>query len=328
MGNLSELTLERIRSKYNEESIFKFGEFPEKTSISFISTGSLLLDDALGIGGVPRDGRFTEIIGPEGSGKTTLCQHIIANAQAQDLTCAFIDIENAVDPVYAQACGVDLDNLYFSQPGIAEEALGIAEELIKSGELQLIVLDSLASLSPESEHDGKFEDKNVTGMLRAKLLNVFFRRTMRSAKKNDVGILMTNQWRDNTGSFFGGRKAVGGHGVKYYASVRISLWNDDDIEDSGKKVGQIVEATIRKSKVSEPFKVAKFPVIGGKGIDKPSDVFTVAKELGVINNRGAYYYYNSENIAQGKYNTIMQLEDNPELLQAVEEECRQLLMGG
>jgi len=195
-------TLNAIRKQYNDEAIFLLNQFPRREVIS-IPTGSLLLDKALGVGGIPL-GRYTEVFGVEGSGKTTLSQHLIANAQSMGYACCFIDVESAVDLNYAEACGVDISKLLFSQPNFAEEALGIAEMLIRGGEVKLIVLDSIAALSPEKESEDEFEDKMVTGMQRAKLLAAFFRRTATCIRKENVAVILTNQMRENIGAFFGG----------------------------------------------------------------------------------------------------------------------------
>jgi len=317
--------LEEIRRTYSEESIFLLRQFPQK-EVEAISSGSLMLDAALGVGGIPM-GRYTEIFGIDGSGKTTLCQHIIANAQEAGLTCAFIDVENAVDPDYAQICGVNFDTLYMSQPDFAEEALGIAEILIRSGEVHLIVIDSIAALSPEKESEDKFQDKPVTGMHRAKLLNVFFRRTASRIRKNNVAVVMTNQMRDVVGSFFGGFKPPGGHGLKHYASVRIRLSRkrSGELKSGGAIIGQDIDFSVVKNKVGSPYINDKFTILFGYGIDMATDIATCAATLGILGKRGAYYVYDGETIAQGRTNAIAKLRDNVELLHLLREECKEML---
>jgi len=312
-----EETLKKLRRQYGEEALFLLEQFP-KSDVVGIPTGSLLLDQALGVGGVPM-GRFTEIYGCDGSGKTTLCQHVVANAQRKGLVCAYIDVENVIDIDYAEACGVDLSTLYLSQPDFAEEALGIAEILIKSGEFGVVVIDSIAALSPEKESEDKFEDKNVTGMQRAKLLNVFFRRVVKSVRINNVAVLLTNQIRDNTNSFFGGTKPTGGRGLKHYASVRIELKPKykGEVKEGGDMVGQEIEALIKKNKVAAPWALATFTILAGKGIDLASDVLAAGIEFGTLKKRGSYITYDGEVLGQGKAATATAIRDNPELMEAL-----------
>jgi len=322
-------TLKEIRKLYGDEALFLLSDFA-KPDVESISTGALLLDHALGVGGIPR-GRITEIFGVDSTGKTTICQHIVANAQKIGLVAAFIDVENAVDFDYATACGVDFDTLYISQPDFAEEALGIAEILIKSGEVGLVVLDSIASLSPEKESESdEFKDINVTGMLRAKLLNTFFRRTMSAIRRNDVAVVLTNQMRDNTKSFFGGLQTTGGRGLKHYASVRIKIEREyqGEVKSGGEIIGHTIVATIKKNKVASPFKKAKFVILAGSGIDSVADILTTAELLGIVNKRGAYYTYEGEVIAQGKAKTISALRRNLELAATLEALCKEMLING
>jgi len=323
MTKLSRETLDQVRKEYNDEALFLLSDFPTK-KVNSIPTGSLLLDDALGVGGIPR-GRITELYGIESAGKTTLCQHIVANVHRQDELAAFIDVEHAIDIAYAEKCGVDLDRLYLAQPNFAEEALGVAEILIRSGEVGVIIIDSIASLSPEKEQEGEFEDKNVTGMLRAKMLNTFFRRTKNYLRKHDIALVLTNQMRDNTKSFFGGLKTTGGHGVKHYASVRISLWRDDAIKDSGREVGLKVDATVKKNKVARPFRKAKFAILEDYVIDVPTDILVASVELGIVKKRGPYYKLDGEVIGHGESNTISELRENLELRNKLEEICRDII---
>jgi len=319
--------LKEIRKTYQEESLFLLSQFPRQ-EVSAIPTGSLLLDSALGVGGIPR-GRYTEIYGIDSVGKTTLCQHIIANAQALGLTAAFIDVENALDFDYAGACGVDFETLYISQPDFAEEALGVAEILIKSKEVHLIVLDSIAALSPEKESEGEFADQNIIGMLRAKMLNAFFRRTAVHIRKNNVAVVFTNQMRDNTKSFFGGLKTTGGRGLKHYASVRIDLKKKykGEIKEGDTIVGQDIIAVIKKNRVAPPWKNGVFSILAGYGIDRPTDILMASEFLGIVNKRGAYYVLDGEVIAKGRFNTIKSLRDNPELVLDLEGKCKEMLNG-
>lgn len=320
-------SLQEIRKLYGDQSLFLLSDFTP-VEVEAIPTGSYLLDHALGVGGIPR-GRITEIFGVDSSGKTTLCQHIVAGAQKEGLTCAFIDVENAIDFDYAAACGVNFDSLYISQPDFAEEALTIAEILIHSGEIGLVVIDSIAALSPEKESDGKFQDINVTGMLRAKLLNVFFRRTVTAMRKNRVAVVLTNQMRDNTKSFFGGLQTTGGRGLKHYASVRVKLEREyrGEIKSGGGVVGCNIVATVKKNKVAPPFKKASFAIMAGTGIDMAADVLTTSEVLGVVQKRGPYYTYDGEVLAKGKANSISALRENPELATEMGSVCRRMLDG-
>jgi len=322
-----EEVLKRIHKTYSDEALFLLNQFP-RIDVAAFSTGSLLLDCALGVGGIPR-GRFTEIYGVESTGKTTLCQHLIANAQAQGQTCAYIDVENAMDFDYAAACGVDFETLYISQPDFAEEALGIAEMLIQSGQVPLIIIDSVAGLSPEKEGEGTFEDKNIIGMLRAKLLNTFFRRTAVKVRQSETAVVFTNQMRDNTRSFFGGLKTTGGRGLQHYASVRIELKKkyQGEIKEGGEIIGQEIDATIKKNKVAPPWKKASFTIIAGKGIDREADTVSAAEALGILHKRGSYYVYDGETVGQGKAKTIKILRDTPELAVEIRDRCREVLDG-
>jgi len=213
--------LQAIRKRYGEEAIFLLNAFP-KRDVKVISTGSMLLDWATDVGGIPR-GRYTELVGTESTAKTTLSQHIVANAQKQGLTCAYIDVENSLDFDYAVACGVDFDSMYLAQPSFIEEALGITEELVKSGGVHVVVIDSVAAMMPEKVGDDEFHHENTAGMKRAAYLNDFFYRNTKYVRANDIAVIFTNQMRDNTKSQWGGYKGTGGHGLKHYASLRIRL---------------------------------------------------------------------------------------------------------
>jgi len=325
LAEISEDTLKRIRKLYDDESIFLLSDFPEP-GVRFTPTGAYVFDIALG-GGIPR-GRYTEIFGEDGSGKTTLCQHIVANAQREGLVCMFMDVENSVDLDYMRACGVDVDALYFSQPGSQEEALGIAEVLINSGEVGVIVIDSIAALSPAAESEKEFEDKNVTAMRRAKLLNVFFRRTCRAVRAKNVAVVFTNQLIDNTKSFWGGTKQPGGRGIKHYSSMRISLKRKykGEIELGDNMIGQDIEFNIVKNKVSEPFKSGIFTIIFGRGLDRAANILEAAVLLGVVSKRGAFYVYEGETIAKGRAACINTLQNNPEMIELLDERCREVIL--
>lgn len=316
--------LKEIRQRYNEESIYLLSDFPKK-DVNAISTGSILLDDAIGVGGVPR-GRITELYGPDSSGKTTLCQHIIASAHKQNELAAFIDVEHAMDPSYAERCGVDFSKLYISQPNFAEEALGIADALIRDGNVAVVIIDSIAALSPEIEREEEFGDVNTTGMIRAKLLGTFFRRTKNYLRQNDIALVVTNQMRDNTKSrFFGGLKTTGGHSVKHYASVRISLWRSDYIKERGEEIGLTIEATVKKNKVARPFKKATFKILKDYGIDNAANLLAVGMDLNLVRKSGSWYNFEGETLGQGEVNTIQTLREDPEIAGKLERLCWEIL---
>jgi len=320
--------LKKIKRLYGEEAIYLLNDFPTQ-DVDVIPTGALLLDQALGVGGIPR-GRVTEIFGLYNTGKTTICQHIIAEAQRLGLTPAYIDVENVLDFQWASLCGVDFDNLLLSQPSFAETALGIAEKLIKSGEIGLVVIDSAAALTPKSEEtEEEFKDVNTTGMRRAKLLYHFFRVVVPALRRNNVALVFTNQMRDNTKSIYGGVLPGCGHAIKYYASVRMEL----KVKKSGRVfsgdtvVGQEVQANIVKNRVAPPLKTASFVILFDAGIDKAADVLTAALSFGIVTKAGPYLRYNETTIGQGKAKTIQALRENPELLLAIEQECKEILYG-
>lgn len=322
---INELTLKQLRKQYTDTAVFLLDQFPKKEMLS-IPTGSMLLDKAIGVGGIPR-GRYTEIYGEDGSGKTTLCQHIVANAQKQGLTCAFIDVENVIDVDYAKACGVDFGTLYLSQPDFQEEALGIAELLIKSGDVGVVIIDSVAALTPEKEGEDEFGDKIVTGLLRAKLMKVFFRRTVPYIRRNDVAVVFTNQLIDNTKSMWGGTKPTGGRGIKHYTSLRISINKkyQGEIKTKGNIVGQDISYVIIKNKVGKPLQTGEFTILFGHGIDRATNILSAAIEFGLVNKRGSYYTHEGETLAQGRAGAISTLRENTELVDSLEKQCREML---
>ena len=322
---ISEMSLKEIQKLYGKEALYILSA-QEPEYMDAISTGALLLDADIGIGGIPR-GRITEIYGAESAGKTTLVQHIIANAQQAGITCAFLDIENAVDKDYAEACGVDFDTLLFSQPDFEEDALGIAEILVKDGNIGVVIVDSIAALTPKMEAEDTFEDKNVTGLLRAKLLKVFFRRAMPHIRRNNVAVIFTNQIIDNTKSMWGGTKPTGGRGIKHYASVRIALNKKykGEIKSGTEFVGQDIEYSIVKNKVGVPLKSGAFTILFGAGISQAGDTLTAGLTLGVLNKRGSYITYNGEVLAQGRAKAIAYLKENTEITTTIRDECRAML---
>lgn len=323
-------TLNKIRRLYSDTSIYKLEEFPA-VSVNVVPTGSLMLDKAIGTGGIPR-GRVTEVLGLEGTGKTTLCLHIISEAQKLGLQTIFIDVENAIDLKWARKCGVNTDELYLSQPSTAEEALGIADIVIKDGAAGLIVIDSAASLAPECEFNddktgGLFQDENTTGMRRAKLLYHFFRKNAAGLRKNDIALVFTNQLRDNTKSMYGGTVPTCGKALKYYASVRMELKTSKagEIESGGISTGREIEVAILKNRVGPPLQTAKFTISYEHGIWKAGDILDFCLEYGIIHKRASYYIYGEEVVGQGKQKTMEALDANQELLDALEQQCKEVI---
>lgn len=317
--------LQIIKQRFGDEAIYLLNAFP-KRDVKTISTGSMLLDWATDVGGIPR-GRYTELIGTESTAKTTLAQHIVANAQKLGLTCAYIDVENSLDCEYAIACGVDFNKMYLAQPGFAEETLGITEELVKSNFAQLVIIDSIAAMMPEKVGEDEFHHENTAGMKRASLLNDFFYRNTKYIRANDIAVVFTNQMRDNTKSQWGGYKGTGGHGLKHYASLRIRLsaQTKGQVKLGGEVIAQKIDAVIKKNKVGRPYRTCQFTVLLGKGIDRPTDVLATAVFLGVVVKVKAIYTLDGEVIGKGEAKTIRMLGENPLLVDDLEGRCKEIL---
>jgi recombination protein RecA len=291
-------------------------------NVQVIPTGSLSLDIALGVGGVPR-GRITEIYGPEGSGKTTLCQHILAEAQKVGGTAAIIDIEHALDPAYAETCGVNVDELFISQPDTGEEALEIAEALIRSGAVDVVVIDSVAALVPRAEIEGDMGDSHPG--LQARLMSQALRKLSGAIKQSNTAVVFTNQLRQKIGVMFGNPETTsGGMALKFYASVRLDIRRIQAIKHSGTVIGNRTRVRVRKNKVAPPFRVAEFDIMYDEGISRSGDVLDFAVEMGVIDKRGSYYSYKGDSLAQGRENTKEELRQNPALLREVENLVREV----
>ena len=324
-------TLAKIRKAYTDTSIFSYDDFPEQ-AVNVIPTGSLMLDHAIGVGGIPR-GRTTELVGLEGTGKTTLCLHMVAEAQKLGLDVVFIDVENAISADWARVCGVDMSKLYLAQPERAEEALGIADIVISENSAGLVVIDSAAGLAPDCEFDddnkkgGIFKEENTTGMRRAKLLYHFFRTNVHALRKNDIALVFTNQLRDNTKSLYGGTISTCGKSLKYYASVRIELksFKTGELEAAGEAAGKEIEVAVVKNRVGKPLQTAKFTISYDHAIWKAGDVLDTSVEYGIITKRGAYFVYEGETLAQGKQKTMEAIDSNPELLEELDRKCREVL---
>ncbi len=289
--------------------------------IESIPTGSLSLDIALGIGGVPR-GRIIEIYGPESSGKTTVCQHIIAEAQKRGGICAFIDMEHALDPSYAAICGVDVENLFVSQPDTGEQALEIADTLIRSGTMDVVVIDSVAALVPRAEIEGEMGDTHVG--LQARLMSQALRKLSGVIKQTNTVVIFTNQLREKIGVMFGSPEVTtGGKALKFYASVRLDIRRTESIKSSGTVMGNRTRIRVKKNKVAPPFREASFDIMYNSGISKAGDVLDLSVEYAIIDKRGAYYRYGETLLGQGRENAKGFLKENPEMLFEIENLVRQ-----
>ncbi|MDQ4076007.1 MAG: recombinase RecA [Chloroflexota bacterium] len=312
--------MSQLRKRFGDGAIMKMGEAPELI-VEAIPTGSIGLDLALGIGGVPR-GRIVEIYGPESSGKTTLCQHIIAEAQKMGGTCAFIDVEHALDPSYAAKIGVDVDNLYISQPDTGEQALEIAEALIRSGAIDVVVVDSVAALVPRAEIEGEMGDSHVG--LQARLMSQALRKLAGAVKKSNTCLIFTNQIRMKIGVLFGNPETTsGGQALKFYSSVRMEIRAGQPIRSGGDDLGKRAKVKVKKNKVAPPFKTAEFDIMFNEGISVTGDVLDVATEMEIIDKRGAYYSYGDTRLGQGRENAKQFLMENPMILLEIENQVRE-----
>ena len=309
-----------IVKRYGDGSIMRLGE-ANKMVVDAIPTGSLSLDLALGIGGIPR-GRITEIYGPESSGKTTICQHIVAEAQKRGGTCAYVDMEHALDPGYAAKCGVDIDNLLVSQPDTGEQALEITETLVRSGAVDLVVIDSVAALVPRSEIEGDMGDAQMGAM--ARLMSQALRKLSGAINQTKTSVLFTNQLRMKIGVMFGNPETTtGGHALKFYASIRLDIRKISQIKDGEKPVGNRVRVKVVKNKVAPPFLQAEFDIIFGEGISKTGEIVDLGVDFGILKKSGSWYAYGETKLGQGRDAVKSLLADNPELADELEGLIRQ-----
>jgi recombination protein RecA len=314
-----ETTLATIQKRYGEGAIMRLGQAGH-LQVETIPTGSLALDLALGVGGVPR-GRVTEIYGPEGSGKTTVCQHIVAEAQRMGGVAAFIDMEHALDPLYAAKCGVDVDELYISQPDTGEQALEIAEALVRSGAVDVIVVDSVAALVPRAEIEGDMGDSHPG--LQARLMSQALRKLSGAIKTSNTAMVFTNQLRHKIGVMFGSPETTsGGMALKFYSSVRMDIRRIQAIKDGGEVVGNRTRVRVKKNKVAPPFRECEFDIMYDEGISKEGDVLDLGVELDLIEKRGSFYSYKDERLAQGRENTKQALRENSALCAEIENSIR------
>ncbi len=306
-----ESAIGQIEKNYGKGTIMRMGEAPEM-EVSAISTGSLTLDLALGIGGVPR-GRIVEIYGPESSGKTTVALHVVAETQKLGGEAAYIDVENALDPVYAKGLGVNIDNLLVSQPSSGEQALDIAEALIRSGAIDVVVIDSVAALVTQQEIEGDMASSHVG--LQARLMSQALKKLSAVVAKSNCVVIFINQLREKIGISYGNPETTpGGRALKFYASVRIEIRRAESLKDGAEVYGNHVKCKVVKNKVAPPFKVAEFNIIYGKGISKAGEILDIAIELDLIHKSGSWFSYNGQRIAQGKENARKYVESNEEMM--------------
>ncbi|MBQ8912616.1 MAG: recombinase RecA [Lachnospiraceae bacterium] len=312
--------LAQIEKQYGKGSVMKLGDKSANLNIEVVPTGSLSLDVALGLGGMPR-GRIIEIYGPESSGKTTVALHVVAEVQKMGGIAGFIDAEHALDPVYASNIGVDIDNLYVSQPDNGEQALEIAQTMVRSGAVDVIIVDSVAALVPKAEIDGEIGDAHVG--LQARLMSQALRVLTGIISKSNCVIIFINQLREKVGIMFGNPETTtGGRALKFYSSVRLDVRRIETLKVGGEVVGNRTRVKVVKNKIAPPFKEAEFDIMFGKGISREGDVLDLAVKYDIVNKSGAWFSYNGEKIGQGRENTKIYLAEHPEVMEEVEARVR------
>jgi len=315
-----EIALSGLRKRFGETAILKLGDAAQ-LDVDVIPTGSIGLDIALGVGGIPR-GRVSEIYGPEMSGKTTICQHIIAGAQSMGGVAAFIDTEHALDPAYAARCGVNVDDLYISQPDTGEQALEIAEALVRSGAVDVIVVDSVAALVPRAEIEGDMGDAHMG--LQARLMSQALRKLSGAIKASNTAMIFTNQLRQKIGVMFGNPETTsGGMALRFYASVRMDCRRIQAIKQKGEVVGSRTRVRVTKNKVAPPFQVVEFDIMYGHGISREGDLLDLGVDMGLVDKRGSYYSFDETQLGQGRENVKAFLQENPGLALTLENSIRQ-----
>ena len=316
-----EVALSKIEKEYGKGSVMKLGDTANHMNVETIPTGSLSLDIALGLGGIPK-GRIIEIYGPESSGKTTVTLHMIAEVQKRGGIPGFIDAEHALDPVYAKNIGVDIDNLYISQPDNGEQALEITETMVRSGAVDIIVVDSVAALVPKAEIDGDMGDSHVG--LQARLMSQALRKLTAVISKSNCTVVFINQLREKVGVMFGNPETTtGGRALKFYSSVRLDVRRIESLKQAGEVIGNRTRVKVVKNKIAPPFKEAEFDIMFGKGISIVGDIVDLAANVDIINKSGAWYSYNGQKIGQGRENTKQYLEQNPEILAELDAKIRE-----
>ena len=315
-----EAALGHIEKQYGKGSVMKLGDSSSTMVVEAVPTGSLGLDIALGVGGVPK-GRIVEIYGPESSGKTTVALHMVAEVQKRGGIAGFIDAEHALDPVYAKNIGVDIDNLYISQPDNGEQALEITETMVRSGAVDIVIVDSVAALVPKAEIEGDMGDSHVG--LHARLMSQALRKLTAAISRSNCVVIFINQLREKVGVMFGNPETTtGGRALKFYASVRLDVRRTETLKQGGEMVGNHVKVKVVKNKVAPPFKQAEFDIMFGTGISREGEILDLASECNVVNKSGAWYSYNGERIGQGRENVKIFLKDHPEICEEIEKQVR------
>lgn len=312
--------LGQIEKQFGKGAVMKLGDPSAQMNVETIPTGSLSLDIALGLGGIPK-GRIIEIYGPESSGKTTVTLHMIAEVQKRGGIAGFIDAEHALDPVYAKNIGVDVDNLYISQPDNGEQALEITETMVRSGAIDIVVVDSVAALVPKAEIDGDMGDSHVG--LQARLMSQALRKLTAVISKSNCTVIFINQLREKVGVMFGSPETTtGGRALKFYSSVRLDVRRIEALKQSGETIGNRTRVKVVKNKIAPPFKEAEFDIIFGEGISTVGDVLDLAADAGIVNKSGAWYAYGGNKIGQGRENTRQYLKEHTEMLEEIEQKVR------
>lgn len=312
--------ISKLEKDFGKGAVMKLGDASANVSVETVPTGSLSLDIALGLGGVPK-GRIIEVYGPESSGKTTVTLHMIAEVQKRGGIAGFIDAEHALDPVYAKNIGVDIDELYISQPDSGDQALEIAETMVRSGAMDIIVIDSVAALVPRQEIEGDMGDSHVG--LQARLMSQALRKLTPVISKSNCVVVFINQLREKVGVMFGNPETTtGGRALKFYASVRMDVRRIETLKQNGEMVGNRTRIKIVKNKIAPPFKEAEFDIMFGKGISKEGDILDLAASIDVVNKSGAWYAYNGDKIGQGRENAKMYLASHPEVMEEIEAKVR------
>ena len=328
MGNNNEdklraldAALGQIEKQYGKGAVMKLGDSAANMNVETIPTGSLSLDIALGLGGVPK-GRIIEVYGPESSGKTTVALHMVAEVQKRGGIAGFIDAEHALDPAYAKNIGVDIENLYISQPDNGEQALEITETMVRSGAVDIIIVDSVAALVPKAEIDGDMGDSHVG--LQARLMSQALRKLTAAISKSNCIVIFINQLREKVGVMFGNPETTtGGRALKFYSSIRLDVRRIEALKQGGEMVGNRTRIKVVKNKVAPPFREAEFDIMFGKGISREGDILDLATKIDLVNKSGAWYAYNGEKIGQGRENAKSYLKDHPDICEEIEEKVRE-----
>ena len=313
--------LSQIEKQFGKGAVMKLGDNNAQMQVEVVPSGSLSLDLALGVGGVPK-GRIVEVYGPESSGKTTVALHMVAEVQKRGGIAGYVDAEHAMDPTYAKALGVDIDNLYISQPDDGEQALEIAETMVRSGAIDIVIVDSVAALVPRAEIEGEMGDSHMG--LQARLMSQALRKLTGITNKSNCTVVFINQLREKIGVTFGNPETTtGGRALKFYSSIRMEIRKADVLKQGTEIVGNRVKVKIAKNKVAPPFKTAEFDIIYGKGISREGDILDLAADVDIVNKSGAWYAYNETRIGQGRENAKQFLRDNPDVCQEIENQVRE-----